>query len=53
MEQGLRVVVIMDAIRHNPLDARVLEEAIKAVGTLALDSTHQKVNSLSDACLSR
>ena len=42
-KQGLRVVVIMDAIRHHPLQGKVLEEAIKALGTLALDSTHQKV----------
>ena len=41
--QGLRVVVIMDAIRHHPLQGKVLEEAMKALGTLALDSTHQKV----------
>jgi len=41
--QGLRVVVVMDAIRHNPLESRVLEDAIKALGTLALDTTHQMV----------
>eukprot|EP00277_Geminigera_cryophila_P045187 CAMPEP_0173088324 /NCGR_PEP_ID=MMETSP1102-20130122/24846_1 /TAXON_ID=49646 /ORGANISM="Geminigera sp., Strain Caron Lab Isolate" /LENGTH=426 /DNA_ID=CAMNT_0013971165 /DNA_START=469 /DNA_END=1749 /DNA_ORIENTATION=- len=41
--QGLRVIVIMDAIRHHPLTTDVLEDAIKALGTLALDSHHQKV----------
>ena len=48
--QSLRVVVVMDALRHHPLNTGVLEDAIKALGTLALDGTHQKVFPLISSC---
>ena len=41
--QRMRVDVIMNAIKNHVDNTGVQEEAIKALGTLALDSVHQKV----------
>ena len=41
--QRMRVYVIINAIKNHVNNTSVQEEAIKALGTLALDSVHQKV----------
>ena len=41
--QRMRVYVIINAIKNHLNNTSVQEEAIKALGTLALDSVHQKV----------